>query len=139
MNHHPRAKLRRINVRPPSVRRLTPIGVHVLVVCLKEPDGQMMVQPRRLIVHATAQCRPRAPLVGLIVGAVDQRCVDQPVHERSNVFGRKAKNDAAGHGHESIVVPLAAHAICVGILIAPLVLGKFRLYANIPIEEVGAA
>ena len=108
MNHDARAQTRRIDVGAAAVRHQAPIGVHVLVIGLKQADCQMMIEPRRIVVHAAANRQARAPLVGLKIWPANPVCIDQPMSEGGEVFCRIAEDYAATERRESIVVAVGA-------------------------------
>ena len=126
--------------RPPEEGLGTEVGVHVLVVGLEEADGQMMIEPRRLIVHASAHRQIRTPRFDLMVWSIDQRPTHESVRERSNISVRKAKDDATGDGYKAVIVAMCtdwipAHAVA---LVAVLVLGELRLNTDKAVEEIRA-
>ena len=77
--------------RPPGGDLGTEVGVHVLVVGLEETDGQMMIEPWRLIVHAAAHRQVRTPRFDLMVWPIDQRPTHESVSERGNGIRKESE------------------------------------------------
>ena len=71
--------------RPPGGCLRAEVGVHVLVVRLEDANGEMMIEQRRLVVHAAADRQSRSPRERVVIRAVNQRAAHQTVNERGDV------------------------------------------------------
>ena len=131
MNHYPGAQARGIEVGAPAKDARPPILMDVLVVGLKQPDGQVMIEKRRLVVHAAAYRQQRSPLVGLMLRTAHASPAYQPMHEGGEIGGRKPGNQPARNG----VRPTVAG----GVIRKQVVTGGLHLAAHILVEKIGSA
>ena len=98
----------------------------------------MMIEPRRLVIHAAANGQTRTPLVGLKVWPTDPVGIHQRVGKNREVFCRIAKDRAPTERDESIVVATGTD-VAVAALSAPIMLAKLDLDARVTVEEVRPA
>ena len=103
-------------------------NARILIIRLDQANGQMMVQPRRVVVQAAAGRRRPAPGVSLVETA-NKLFAEQSVDKRRISAEREAKNHS-GRRIEEIIVRIGRAGVGVGWL---------ELQAHILVEVAGRA
>ncbi len=62
------------------------VCVHVLVVSLEDANREVVVEERRVVIHAAAAGQYRSPCIGIVVGTTDTRATCKSMNERGDVL-----------------------------------------------------